>query len=263
MKFIFTILFSCVFSISYPQSQSITIEGVVKDLEGTPITGVTIRVQHTRGGTSTFPSGRFRLGGVKIGDTLIFTSTSWQKAYFVAERKYNFLNFKLLRDTLKTSIREHEKTSSFVFNGTASSYNKLYRKIDFVETVNSVKEMNGNDENNIFIMVEVNPEFYTSYPKFTDSLASDINKLKSKEKPKKPANLLVYLFIRGDNKIDVNSIVGDVKDDVKAIIEKRFKSITNVRSAIQNGGTVGVLAVAEFEIDIAADKNITIKITNQ
>ena len=262
MKFIITILFSSVITLACSQNQSITIEGIVKDFEGTPIAWATVRVKHTSGGTCTFWDGRFRLNGIKIGDTLVFTSVSWQRAYFVVQRNYNVLNFKLLRDTTGMYIRENAKTCSFGVNSTTSNSNTKYKQVEFSETDMPATELEETHTNNIFTKVEVNPSFYSSYPKFIDSLTSDINKLKVKDKLKKPGSILVYIWIRGDNKMEINSVAGDIKNEVKEVIEKRFKSITNIYSAIQNGRTVGVLAVAKFEIDFAADKSIVLKMVN-
>jgi len=98
MKSVFTVLFAAIFFVSYSQIQIISIEGVVKDFEGTPVTGATVRVLHSNGGTWTATTGAFRLDGVKFGDTVVFSNVAFHKAYFVVQKKYNILNFRLLRD---------------------------------------------------------------------------------------------------------------------------------------------------------------------
>ncbi|MGG9961337.1 carboxypeptidase-like regulatory domain-containing protein [Ferruginibacter sp. SUN106] len=262
MKFVFTVFFAAIFFVSYSQIQIISIEGVVKDFEGAPINGATVRSKHTSPGTSTSSNGTFRLDGLKPGDTLVFTSVAWQKAYFVVQRKYNRLNFRLLRDTLQIFVRENKNSTYFLVSGAASDYSRPYRVIDFDETLNPVTEVKKKDESYIFTKVEVNPYFYTSYPDFADSLTDDINKLKMRNRPKKPANILVYLWVKGDNKIEVNSITGNVKDEVKEIIKKRFQSIPKIYSAIQNGKTINVLGFVKIQIDITDDKKVMLKMVN-
>lgn len=263
MRFIFTILSLGCFLIACAQSDTISIEGMVKDFQGTPVNWATIKVKHTSRGTSTNWDGGFRLNGIKIGDTLIFTSVSWQKAYFIVQRKYNVLNFKLIRDTTGLFIKEYAKTSFFGVNSSTSRFNEKYKQIEFFETDKPARDLEEKYSNYIFTKVEVNPYFYSGYPKFTDSLTSDINKLKANNKPIKTGIILVYIWIRGDNKIEINSILGDIKNEVREVIEKRLMSITNIYSAVQNGRTVGVLAVAKFEVNFAADKSILLTMVNQ
>jgi len=265
MRLLFIILPAFIVSTSYSQQQFITIEGVVKDFESTSINALTVKVQHSTNGTSTSANGTFQLNGIRLGDTLVFSGASWQMVYFVVDRRYNVLNFTMVRDTGAVYIKENERSSYFEIKKLfpSYSYSKLSRKVVFSETSTTVTDVTEFDKDRVYTKVEVTPYFYTKYPKFTDSLESDINKLDQRYKPKKAGSIMVYLWIRGDKKIEVSSIAGNIHDMVKEVIRKRFESITNIFPAIQNGRYVGFAAVAAFQIDIGSGKNIQIKTADQ
>lgn len=66
---------------AYAQSTS-ALKGVVVDIEGTPVVGVTVFVEGTTNGTMTDGSGNYSLSGIKSGDKILFDCVGYQSVEY-------------------------------------------------------------------------------------------------------------------------------------------------------------------------------------
>jgi len=262
MKFVFIVLFVCTLFASYSQTQKISIEGIIKDTEGHPVTAATVKAKKTRIGSWTSDNGTFRLDGVKPGDTLFFSRVAFCEAYFVVQKNYNILNFTMVRDTVPVFFKEGTNSTYFSFRNTFTTYNSLVKPIVFYETAVPVKTVTVIDEDRIFTKVEVGPNVKCNYPQFIDTLVSDINQLSAKLKPKSNGTIKVYFWVRTNKTIEVSAVEPAIKNEVKNIFINRFQSVKSVNPAIQNGRFADVLCVAHFIFTIGKDKNITLKMVS-
>jgi hypothetical protein len=259
MKFIFTGLFVCSFFVSYSQAAIISIEGVVKDFEGNPVSVATIKVKRSRTGAWTLSNGTFRLDGVKLGDTLFFSRIAFNSAYFVVQKKYHILNFRLLRDTVHVFFENRNFSTFFAFGNTYRGYDPVIKPIEFFETALPAKMIEAIDKDRIFSKIEVSPSVVCNYPQLMDTLMHDINQLKPKFKPKNNGSIRVYFWVRANKTIEVSAVEAPVKQEVKAVFINRFESVKYIEPAIQNGVLTDVLCVADFTFMMGEDKSVTLK----
>ncbi len=257
MRLLLIGLFACFLINGYSQNKLIAIEGSIKDANGNAVPFETVRVKGSSNGTCTSSNGLFRLDGVKIGDIVAFSGESYKPAYFVVNKEYHVLNFKLIRDTLIAFAKEGNKSTHFSLG--RPQFNMPVNTIEFTETTTPVQAIEERYKSGKFTYVEINPSFYSSYPKFTDSLAIDLNKLKLKWKPKKSGSVFVYFLVKREKKIEVFSVKSAFKEEINQLFKNHFENIVFVSPALQNGRIIDVLCVAKFLLTVGKDKNITLE----
>jgi len=261
MKLALLILLSCASVFSYSQDKFFAIQGVVKDVNDKPVDGVTIKPLHSKGGTMTLTDGGFLLTGIKIGDTIVFSRVAFKKASFIVDRKYNFLIFKILSDTLILFSREKETSTAFYPKFDFKNFEKTNNRIEFKETNRPITQSNLKDISD-FTKVEIEPEFYSSYPYFLDSLTKELNKLNPKYKPQKSGVINLFLFVRKKGKIEINHISGNLKEQFKTTIKDQFENMVHVIPGLQNGRNVDVFCKETILLFLDKNKHITLKFQN-
>jgi len=262
MKYLLSILLSFFFSEIFSQQRYISIEGTIKGPRGNAAVFTSIRVKRDRNTTCAYSDGNFKLNGVKIGDTLLFTNIGYRQSYFVVDRKYNKLDLTLMVDTLASSTKRPLTHVVFNFNSAYSGSND-YAPVKFSERSEAVLDEKKPDEGKIFTKVEVMPVFNIRSQVFDTSLDSLINKLPKKYKPRKEGIINVYYWIRSDRKIEVTSVESSYMTEVNTIFSSLFEQVTSIYPAIQNGRNIGVFCVTRFKIEIDKDKSVRIKLFTQ
>jgi len=106
-------------------SQNSEIKGVVVDVSGVPLPGVSVIVKNSERGTSTNFDGNFTINNIKIGDTIVFSYLGYVKNEIVIS------NFDFLKVTLK---EDTEKLEEVVIIGYGSQ--KVSKISGSVSTVN-------------------------------------------------------------------------------------------------------------------------------
>lgn len=259
MKYLITILLLFLFLEAFSQEKFISIEGTIRGPEGNAVEYATVRVKHDRNTTSAFSDGRFKLNGVKIGDTLIFTNVGYRQSYFVINKKYNKLDFTLTIDTLNTSIRRPFNNIIFNFTSTYSGGSKFF-PVKFSETSELVLDENRPDDKKMFTKVEVDPVFYISNQVFVAGLDSTINKLPKKYMPQKSGLINVFYWIRKNKKIEVTTVESSFREEVNNIFFSFFDKTYNIFPAIQNGRKIDIFCITKFNVEINEDKSVSVKI---